>query len=204
MVLTARTALVEPVREVVLVAPRAQPCDALAPPITNVFPGRSARDPTTLEETPVTPPADHFPRDTAGVPASRPTETIDVPDGGRVELRVAPATKRIGDATVRMLAYNGSIPGPTLQVAQGSEATIVFEAFIAAGVMQAPDTTETVSRLAQDCLILGDSWFPFEELDGQPLEPGDLERGVPLIIDVFRPYFSDSAVAELEAASISS
>jgi AcrR family transcriptional regulator len=80
----------------------------------------------------------------------------------------------------------------------------LFEAFIAAGVMQAPDTPETVSRLAQACLILGDSWFPFEELDGQPLEPGDLERGVALIMDVFRPYFSDSAVAKLEAASTSS
>jgi hypothetical protein len=69
----------------------------------------------------VTTPTDHFPRDTAGVPASRPTETIDVPDGGRVELRVAPVTKRSGDATVRMLAYNGSIPGPTLRVRQDSE-----------------------------------------------------------------------------------
>jgi len=29
--------------------------------------------------------------------------------------------KQIGDATVRMLAYNGSIPGPTLKVQQGSE-----------------------------------------------------------------------------------
>jgi hypothetical protein len=131
--------------------------------------------------------ADPFSADIKGLPEATNTQIIALEEG-----------------IVRMLADNGSIPGPTLQVAQGSEATIVFEAFIAAGVMQAPDTTETVSRLAQVCLILGDSWFPFEELDGQPLEPGDLERGVALIIDVFRPYFSDSAVAELEAASISS
>ena len=64
---------------------------------------------------------DQFPRDTAGLPASRPSEIIDVPDGGRIELRVAPVTKRIGDATVRMLAYNGSIPGPTLRVRQDAE-----------------------------------------------------------------------------------
>ena len=69
----------------------------------------------------MTTPTDHFPRDTAGLPASRPTETIEVSDGGRVELRVAPVTKRIGDATVRMLAYNGSIPGPTLRVPQDAE-----------------------------------------------------------------------------------
>jgi hypothetical protein len=28
---------------------------------------------------------------------------------------------RIGDADLRMLAYNGSIPGPNLHVDQGSE-----------------------------------------------------------------------------------
>ena len=69
----------------------------------------------------MTTPSDHFPTDTAGLPASRPTEAIEVPGGGRVELRVAPVTKQIGDATVRMLAYNGSIPGPTLRVRQDSE-----------------------------------------------------------------------------------
>ena len=45
----------------------------------------------------------HFPRDTAGLPASRPTEIVEVPDGERFELHIAPVIKRIGDATVRML-----------------------------------------------------------------------------------------------------
>jgi FtsP/CotA-like multicopper oxidase with cupredoxin domain len=40
------------------------------------------------------------------------------------ELRIASVGKRLGDATVRMLAYNGSIPGPTLKVAEGSEAVV--------------------------------------------------------------------------------
>src|SRR3954452_11675399 len=63
----------------------------------------------------------HFPRDTAGLPAARPTETVELADGERFELRIAPVTKRIGEATVRMLAYNGSIPGSTLKVREGSE-----------------------------------------------------------------------------------
>ena len=63
----------------------------------------------------------HFPREIAGLPAARPTEIVELADGERFELRIAPVTKRIGDATVRMLAYNGSIPGPTLRVRQGSE-----------------------------------------------------------------------------------
>src|SRR5436190_1626519 len=66
----------------------------------------------------------HFPRETAGLPAARPTEILDLADGERVELRIAPVTKRIGDATVRMLAYNGSIPGrplaPSANVQAGS------------------------------------------------------------------------------------
>jgi FtsP/CotA-like multicopper oxidase with cupredoxin domain len=65
--------------------------------------------------------AQHFPRETAGLPAARSTEIVELADGERFELRIAPVTKRIGDAAVRMLAYNGSIPGPTLRVREGSE-----------------------------------------------------------------------------------
>jgi hypothetical protein len=39
-------------------------------------------------------------------------------------LAIAPVAKRVGDATTRMLAYNGSIPGPTLLVRQDSEALV--------------------------------------------------------------------------------
>ena len=52
------------------------------------------------------------------------TRTIDLRDGDSFDLEIAPVTKRIGDATVRMLAYNGSIPGPTLRVQQGSTITV--------------------------------------------------------------------------------
>jgi FtsP/CotA-like multicopper oxidase with cupredoxin domain len=66
----------------------------------------------------------YFPRDIAGLSPSRPTEVVEIADGERFQLRIAPVTKRIGDATVRMLAYNGSIPGPTLRVPQGSEVEV--------------------------------------------------------------------------------
>jgi FtsP/CotA-like multicopper oxidase with cupredoxin domain len=64
--------------------------------------------------------ADHFPTDTDGLPASRRPDVIELSDGATFDLEIAPVVKRLGDATVRMLAYNGSIPGPTLKVAQGS------------------------------------------------------------------------------------
>ena len=64
---------------------------------------------------------DHFSQDTTGLPESRATEIVDVAPGGSFELGIAAVRKRIGDAEVRMLAYNGSVPGPTLRVAEGSQ-----------------------------------------------------------------------------------
>jgi FtsP/CotA-like multicopper oxidase with cupredoxin domain/cation diffusion facilitator CzcD-associated flavoprotein CzcO len=62
-----------------------------------------------------------FPTDTAGLPEAQASEIVELAEGDTLDLRIAPVTKRIGDATVRMLAYNGSIPGPTIKVKQGSE-----------------------------------------------------------------------------------
>ena len=45
---------------------------------------------------------------------------VELADADQFDLRIAPVAKQLGDATVRMLAYNGSIPGPTLRVRQGS------------------------------------------------------------------------------------
>jgi FtsP/CotA-like multicopper oxidase with cupredoxin domain len=67
---------------------------------------------------------EHFPTETAGLPESRPTEIIELADGDEFDLRIAPVAKRLGDATVRMLAYNGSIPGPTLRLPEGSAVVI--------------------------------------------------------------------------------
>jgi FtsP/CotA-like multicopper oxidase with cupredoxin domain len=61
-----------------------------------------------------------WPTETGGLPAVRSPEPIDLADGERFELRMGPIKKSLGNATVRMLAYNGSVPGPTLRVQQGS------------------------------------------------------------------------------------
>jgi FtsP/CotA-like multicopper oxidase with cupredoxin domain len=61
-----------------------------------------------------------FPRETEGLPEARRTELVELADSDEFELKIMPVKKRIGDATVRMLAYNGSVPGPTLKVTQGA------------------------------------------------------------------------------------
>src|SRR4051794_11367849 len=70
---------------------------------------------------------DEFPRETSGLPTASATPVVDLADGDRYTLRIAPVAKRIGDATVRMLAYNGSIPGPTLRVPEGAELVVDIE-----------------------------------------------------------------------------
>ena len=70
---------------------------------------------------------DHFPTDVAGLPEARAPELIELSEGDRFELRIAPVAKQLGDARVRMLSYNGSIPGPTLKVKEGSEIVVDIE-----------------------------------------------------------------------------
>jgi FtsP/CotA-like multicopper oxidase with cupredoxin domain len=70
---------------------------------------------------------ERFPTDVAGLPHARPTEVVELGDGEEFDLRIAPVAKDLGDSTVRMLAYNGSIPGPTLKVQQDSEIVVNIE-----------------------------------------------------------------------------
>jgi FtsP/CotA-like multicopper oxidase with cupredoxin domain len=77
-------------------------------------------NPTSHSHTPTI----ELPRETEGLPEARRTELVELADGDEFELEIMPVKKRIGDATVRMLAYNGSVPGPTLKVLQGATITI--------------------------------------------------------------------------------
>jgi FtsP/CotA-like multicopper oxidase with cupredoxin domain len=72
-------------------------------------------------------PSQHFPTDVTGLPDARVSELVELADGDRFDLRIAPVAKRLGETTVRMLAYNGSIPGPTLKVQQDSEVVVQVE-----------------------------------------------------------------------------
>src|SRR2546430_8662002 len=71
--------------------------------------------------------SDQFPTEVAGLPEANPPELVELSDGDAFNLRIAPVAKQLGDKTVRMLAYNGSIPGPTFKVQQGSEVVVNVE-----------------------------------------------------------------------------
>jgi FtsP/CotA-like multicopper oxidase with cupredoxin domain len=65
-----------------------------------------------------------FSTDTTGLDDTVPPSVVELADGERMELRIAPVAKTLGADRVRMLSYNGSIPGPTLRVRQGSAITV--------------------------------------------------------------------------------
>jgi FtsP/CotA-like multicopper oxidase with cupredoxin domain len=67
---------------------------------------------------------DLFTTETAGLPEVAHPAVTRLRDGDRLDLRIGPARKTIDGAELRMLAYNGSVPGPVLHVDQGSEITV--------------------------------------------------------------------------------
>ena len=69
-------------------------------------------------------PDEGFSTDTTGLDPAVPASVVRLRDGERFDLRIGPVANRIGDDLLRMLAYNGSIPGPVLHVDQGSEIAI--------------------------------------------------------------------------------
>src|SRR5919107_1432830 len=57
---------------------------------------------------------DAFTTDTTGLPEASSPSVVRLQDGDSLDLDIRPVRKKIGDAEVRMLGYNGSIPGPGL------------------------------------------------------------------------------------------
>jgi FtsP/CotA-like multicopper oxidase with cupredoxin domain len=67
---------------------------------------------------------DVFTTDAAGLIDVTSPRLMKLRHGDVLDLQVSPVRKLIEQGELRMLAYNGSIPGPTLQVDQGSEITV--------------------------------------------------------------------------------
>lgn len=80
------------------------------------------RSSTGPRETPRLP----FPDGVDGLPEAIPTRIVDVKDGDTVRLTVTWVAKWISGRKVRMLAYDGSIPGPTLRLEQGARITLLL------------------------------------------------------------------------------
>jgi FtsP/CotA-like multicopper oxidase with cupredoxin domain len=71
--------------------------------------------------------SEHFPTETVGLPEAHSPELVELNHGDHYDLRIAPVGKDLAGTKVRMLAYNGSIPGPILKVKEGSEIVVNIE-----------------------------------------------------------------------------
>ena len=67
---------------------------------------------------------EYFSTEIEGLEEATKPGVIRLRDGETHEITIKPVRKRLNEAEVRMLGYNGSIPGPTLHVDQNSEVTI--------------------------------------------------------------------------------
>jgi FtsP/CotA-like multicopper oxidase with cupredoxin domain len=67
-----------------------------------------------------------FSSDTTGLPDAVPMPTVELKDGDTYNLEAKIVKKNIDGQIVKMLGYNGSVPGPLIKVKQGSEITVNF------------------------------------------------------------------------------
>jgi suppressor of ftsI len=64
--------------------------------------------------------------DTRGLPEAKDPEFVTLNAGDTYVLTASYVKKEVGNHTLRMMAYNGSVPGPFIRVPQGGEVKIVF------------------------------------------------------------------------------
>ena len=68
--------------------------------------------------------AGSFSTSTLGLTEAKTPETVTLKDGDSYNLTAEIVKKNINGQEVKMLAYNGSIPGPILKISQGASITV--------------------------------------------------------------------------------
>ena len=90
------------------------------------------------------------------------TSAVDLKDGDTYDLTASYVTKVIGGKQQVLLAYNGSIPGPTIRVKQGTEVTINFK-----------NDTDLPALLHSHGVRM-DNAFDGSQLQQKDMKPGEL------------------------------
>jgi len=79
------------------------------------------------QKTPFFASAAYVSTDVAGLPEAKASDIIELKGGDTYNLTASYVSKNINGREYRMLAYNGSIPGPIIKVPQGAQVTINFK-----------------------------------------------------------------------------
>jgi FtsP/CotA-like multicopper oxidase with cupredoxin domain len=105
-----------------------------------------------------------FPAETEGLSNAARPDRVRLRDGDTYDLGITAVRKQIDDSVVRMLAYNGSIPGPTLLVKQGSTVTVTttndgdVEATVHWHGLRLENRYDGVPEETQNPIVIGDSY----------------------------------------------
>lgn len=103
-----------------------------------------------------------FSRDMAGLPEARATETVTLKNGDVYEMEMSAVRKKIGDRWVRMLAYNGSVPGPVFSIPQGAEITVRLK-----------NTTDIETTMHSHGVRMENAFDGVPDMTQQPIRPGE-------------------------------
>jgi AcrR family transcriptional regulator len=69
----------------------------------------------------------------------------------------------------------------------------LFDFFVAAGVLRAPDDPAVVTRLAELVWLISEFWLASVEVSGETVDAAQMERGVGLMLQVLDPFIIDRA-----------
>jgi len=64
--------------------------------------------------------------DAASLPLAEARQLVSLPDGGTLDLTAGFVRKEVGDRTIVMMAFNGQIPGPLIEVGEASTIFVNF------------------------------------------------------------------------------
>ena len=95
-------------------------------------------------------------------PEAQASKTIELKDGDTFNLAAGFVKKKIGDTAYRMLAYNGSIPGPLIKLKQGSAVTINFK-----------NETDVDSTIHSHGVRVENAFDGVPDLTQKPVKPGE-------------------------------
>lgn len=103
-----------------------------------------------------------FPTNTRGLSEAKNSSVVELKNGDTFELIATPIKKNLNGSEIRMLAYNGSVPGPTIKVAQGSTVTIKLI-----------NKTDVETTLHSHGLRLKNAFDGTPGITQKPVAPGD-------------------------------
>lgn len=106
--------------------------------------------------------AGEFSKSSQNYPQASNSEIVELKDGDNYDLTASIVKKTINGTEVKMLAYNGSIPGPLIKVPQGAEITLNFK-----------NDTDVDSTLHSHGIRLENKFDGVPDVTQQAVKPGE-------------------------------